>query len=143
MLTIQFVPYHEIENLSSTKRIKKLLELAKQDKIVLLEGRLKREEEADLIKKTMKEISPRFKGIELAVLYPEKDDEDALLKKAKKEVVNLLLGDRQGVTILGPATIVKEIKKDPHKIELLTKESRRLGKKKRIYKRKNRRKKRR
>ena len=84
MLTIQFVPYHEIENLSSAKRIRKLLELVKQDKIVLLEGRLKREEETDLIKKTMREIGPRFKGIELAVMYPEKEDEDALLKRAKK-----------------------------------------------------------
>jgi len=130
MLTIQFVPYHEIEKLSSAKRVKKLLELAKQDKIILLEGRLKREEETDLIKKTMEEISPRFKGIELAVLYPEKED-DALLKKAKKEMINLLLGDRQGITILGPATILKEIKKDPNKIELLTRESRRLIKKKR------------
>ncbi|OGM01617.1 hypothetical protein A3K72_01555 [Candidatus Woesearchaeota archaeon RBG_13_36_6] len=129
MLTIQFVPYHEIENLSSGKRIRKLLELAKEDKIVLLEGRLKREEETDLIKKTMEEIGPNFKGIELAVLYPEKEVDDAFIKKAKKEVINLLMGDRQGITVLGPATIIKDIKKDPHKIELLTKESRRLSKK--------------
>ena len=40
----------------------------------------------------------------------------------------MLLGDRQGLTVIGPATIVKEIKKDPNKIELLTKEGK--GKKK-------------
>jgi len=34
--------------------------------------------------------------------------------------INLLLGDRNGITIIGPASIVKEIKKDPNKIELLT-----------------------
>ena len=141
MLTIQFVPYHEIENLSSGKRVRKLLELAKQEKIVLLEGRLKREEEADLIKKTMEEIGPRFKGIELAVLYPEKEVDDAFIKKAKKEVINLLMGDRQGITILGPATIIKDIKKDPNKIELLTRESRRLSN--RRSRNKNKRKKRR
>ena len=32
----------------------------------------------------------------------------------------LLLGNRQGLTIIGPATIIKEIKKNPNKIELLT-----------------------
>jgi hypothetical protein len=31
------------------------------------------------------------------------------------------LGERQGLTIIGPASIVKEIKKDPNKIQLLTK----------------------
>lgn len=124
MLTIQFVPYHEIENLSSGRRIRKLLDLVKQDKIVLLEGRLTREEEAELITKTMEQIGPKFKGIELAVVYPEKDEDADIFNKAKKEMINLLMGDRQGITILGPATIIKEIRKDPNKIELLTKETR-------------------
>lgn len=128
MLTLQFVPYSEIEGLSSNKRIKKLLNVAKQDKIVLLEGRLKSEEEADLIRRTMEEIGPRFKGIELAVIYPNQKDDDDFLRKAKKEFINLLMGDRQGITIIGPATVVKEIKKDPNKIELLTKESRKRSK---------------
>ena len=44
MLTLQFVPYGEIENLSSKNRIEKLLDIVKQDKIVLLQGRLKPEE---------------------------------------------------------------------------------------------------
>ena len=34
----------------------------------------------------------------------------------------MMLGDRQGLTIIGPATIVSEIKKNPDKIELYTKE---------------------
>lgn len=129
MLTLQFIPYSEIEGLSSSKRIKKLLNVAKQDKIVLLEGRLKREEEVDLIRKTMEEIGPKFKGIELAVVYPNRNDDDDFFKKAKKEFINLMMGDRQGITIIGPATIIKEIKKDPHKIEILTKETRRKTKK--------------
>ena len=131
MLTIQFVPYSEIEKLSSGRRIKKLLDLAKQERIVLLEGRLKREEEAELIQKTMEEIGPKFKGIELAVIYPEKEEDTDIIKKARKEVINLLMGDRQGITILGPATIVKEIKKDPNKIQLLTKETKEKRKPKR------------
>lgn len=129
MLTLQFIPYSEIEGLSSSKRIKKLLNVAKQDKIVLLEGRLKREEEVDLIRRTMEEIGPKFKGIELAVVYPNRNDDDDFFKKAKKEFINLMMGDRQGITIIGPATIIKEIKKDPYKIEIFTKETRRKTKK--------------
>jgi len=32
----------------------------------------------------------------------------------------LLLGNRSGLTIIGPANVVKEIKQDPDKIQLFT-----------------------
>ncbi|MBW2997836.1 DUF2073 domain-containing protein [Candidatus Woesearchaeota archaeon] len=118
-LTLQFVPYIEIENLSSLGRIRKLLNSVKEDKIVLLEGRLKKEEETELIKTTMEEINAEFKGIELAVIYPESQN-FAFFKKMKQQFINALLGDRQGLTIIGPASVVKEIKKDPNKIQLFT-----------------------
>lgn len=119
MLTLQFVPYSSIEGLSSIGRIKKLLKIAKENKIVLLEGRLKKEEEAELIKTTMEEINEEFKGIELEVIYPQIED-SAFLKRVKGKVINMLLGNRQGLTIIGPASVVKEIKKDPNKIQLFT-----------------------
>src|SRR3989338_7184314 len=68
VLTLEVVPYAEIEHLSSIGRIRKLLNIAKENKIVLLQGRLRREEEAELIKVTMEEINKEFKGIELAVI---------------------------------------------------------------------------
>ena len=111
MLTLQFVPYSEIEALSSIGRIRKLLTIAKEGKIVLLQGRLTRTEEAELIKTTMEEINKDFKGIELSVIYPEEKSND-FFRKVKSNFVNMLLGDRQGLTIIGPANIVKEIKKD-------------------------------
>ena len=129
MLTLQFVPYAEIEALSSVGRIRKLLNIAKENKIVLLEGRLKKEEEKELIKATMEEINEDFKGIELAVIEPQSKS-SAGLGKWKKDFVDFLLGDRVGLTIVGPASIVKEIKKDPTKIELLTKETKLKKKKK-------------
>lgn len=121
-LTLQFVPYNDIVDLGSARRVKKLIDLVKENKIVLLEGRLKKEEETDLIEIAMEEINNRFKGIELAVIDPEKKEE-GFFKGFKSGVVNLLLGDRQGFTVIGPATIIKEIKKDPNKIELFTKET--------------------
>jgi len=120
-LVLQFVPYSEIEGLGPARRVNKLLDMAKQNKIVLLEGRLKKEEEKDLIEITMEEINNQFKGIELAVINPKPKDE-GFLKNMRGAFINKLLGDRIGFTIIGPATIVKQIKKDPDKIELFTKD---------------------
>lgn len=120
MLTLQFVPYSEIESLSAIGRIRKLLNIAKQGKIVVLQGRLRREEEAELIKTTMEEINKDFAGIELAVLYPStKKNSLTPVKLLKQEVVNFLVGDRLGMTIIGPANLVKDIRRDPDKIQLM------------------------
>jgi hypothetical protein len=121
MLTLQFVPYIDIAALDSEHRLKKLLDIVKEDKIILLEGRLKEQEEAELIKKTMESIDEKFTGIELGVVYPEGKDK-GLYKTIQRIMVRWLLGDRVGFTIIGPANIIKEIKKDPDKIQLFTKE---------------------
>ncbi len=124
MVTIQFVPYTDIENLSGLGRIRKLLNIAKTNKIVLLQGRLRKEEEVELIKTTMEEIDKKFKGIELAVINPSQTAKDDL-QKFKYGFLNMFFGETQGLTIIGPSSIVKNIKKDPNKIELLTKEVKR------------------
>jgi hypothetical protein len=120
MLTLQYIPYSQVENLDSNKKISKLIGIVKQDNIIFMEGRLTKEEETELIKKTMEEISAKFKGIEIATVYPEQKDVAGL----KRIFTNFLLGNRQGMTIIGPATIVKQIKKNPEKIQLFTQESR-------------------
>ncbi len=126
MLTLQLVPYSEIESLSSVGRIRKLLNMVKEEKIVLLQGRLKKDEEAELIKTTMEEINREFKGIEISVIYPnQKKNGQTLFTDVKQNVVNFLLGDRNGLTVIGPASIVKEIKKHPDKIQLFTSDSKR------------------
>ncbi len=122
MVTFQFIPYHEIENLSPAKRINKLLNIVKEEKIVLMEGRLRKEEEADLIEITMEEISPKFRGIELSVVYPNKDKQD-FSQKVKGAFANILLGNRTGMTIVGPASIVKKIEQNPDKVELFTQDN--------------------
>jgi hypothetical protein len=127
MVTLQFIPYTEIEELSSVGRIRKLLNIAKQNKIVLLQGKLRKDEETELIKATMEEINKEFKGIELAVINPQ-EAEITGFQKVKNDFVSLLLGDRSGLTIVGPANVVKAIKKDPNKIELYTRDKRAKGK---------------
>ena len=59
-----------------------------------------------------------FKGIELAVISG--NGKNGFFGKMKDGIVKALSGgDLGAITIIGPATIVKEIKRNPKKIELL------------------------
>lgn len=120
-ITLQFVPYGEIAYLSSYQRVKRLLDLATEDKILLIQGKLEPEEEADLIQETMKQISrkSKFKGIELATFAP-KSKSLPFMQSIRENIARTLIGgDRDVFTIIGPATLVREIKKDPTKLQLL------------------------
>jgi hypothetical protein len=119
-LSIQFLPYSEIKELDSNERIKKILGIILGNNILILQGRLLPEEETRLIGDTMVMIGhlKNFKGIELAVISG--NEEQGFFKKMGKGIANALMGgDLGAVTIIGPATIVKDIKKNPKKIELL------------------------
>ncbi|MEK6903884.1 MAG: DUF2073 domain-containing protein [Nanoarchaeota archaeon] len=118
-LTLQFVPYGEIEHLNTSERIDKLLGIVKEERVVLMQGRLHPEEETKLIQQTMEEIHEGFKGVEICTIFPEERNLQ-ILKRIKKEMMKALVGNRDGITIIGPASIVKEIKRDPNKIMLLT-----------------------
>ncbi len=125
MLTLQYIPHAEILELTSNERIRKLLRIVKENKIVLMEGRLTPNEETRLIEETMEQIDKKFKGIEICTVYPNRKNSKPILSKIKEEFFNLLLGNKQGLTIIGPATIVKEIRKNPNKIELFINNRRR------------------
>jgi hypothetical protein len=117
--SIQFLPYSEIRDLNSDERIKKILEIVLGNNILFLQGRLKSEEETRLIGDTMAMIGhvKEFKGIELAVI--SNNGEEGFMSRFRKSLVNFLIkGDLGAVTIIGPATVVKEIKRNPKKIEL-------------------------
>ena len=119
MLTLHFIPYHEMESLDTENKINKILSIAKTNKIVLVEGKLRPEEEASLIQKTMQAIDKKFKGVEICgVDYRKKNEQ--FLDILKTGLAKMLLGNRNGFTIVGPAPIVREIRRDPNKIELLT-----------------------
>ena len=119
-LTIQFLPYAEIEKLTSTARIKKLLEIILKNKIIILQGRLKPEEETRLIEDTLVLVGQikGFKGIELAVISPNQN-ERSVFNKLKHGIATALVGQMDAITIVGPASVIKEMKKDPKKLEIL------------------------
>ncbi len=119
-VTIQFIPFGELAYLTSFKRIKKLIEMVSEDKILLIQGKLAPWEEADLIEETMKKIgkSSKFKGIELVSFIPETKGL-TFFQSFKEKIATSLVGNRESMTVIGPATVVREIKKDPTKIQLL------------------------
>jgi len=130
MLTLQFIPFNEIEHLSSERRINKLLSSVKKNNVVVMQGKLKPQEEAELIQRTMEEVSKDFKGIELCTISQDRRRKRKREENLKEKLVKWLVGDREGMTIIGPANVVKEIKKNPDKIELLTHNLKRTRRKK-------------
>jgi len=119
-LTIQFLPYAEIELLDSSQRIKKLLQIILKDKVIIIQGRLRPEEETRLIEDTMALVGTikGFKGIELAVISPNPEDR-TLVNKMKHGLAHMLVGQTDALTVIGPASVIREMKKDPSKLEIM------------------------
>lgn len=119
-LSLQVIPFAEIEKLSISERVKKILDLVLGNRIVILHGRLRAEEEARLIEDTMAMVDHirGFKGIELAVIEPNMKNR-GIIDKMKYSLAKSLVGDSAALTVIGPSSIVKEIRRDPKKIELL------------------------
>ena len=81
-------------------------------------------EESELIKATMEQIDRKFKGIEIcSVDYQVRSEH--FFDYMKRSIAHILLNKNAGVTVIGPASVVKEIRKDPNKIELFTKDKKR------------------
>lgn len=118
-LTLSFMSYSQIEKLNSTARIKKILDIVLKNRIVILQGKLKPEEETSLITSTMALVGriKNFKGVELAVITG--NNNSGFFSKMREGIAKGLVGDRAALTIIGPASVVKDIKRDPSKIELM------------------------
>lgn len=119
-LSLQIIPYSEIENLGISERVKKILALILAGKIIIIQGKLRAEEEARLIEDTMAMVDhiKNFKGIELAVIEPDTRDKSFVVK-LKYNIAKYLVAGSTALTLIGPCSIVKEIKKDPKKLELM------------------------
>ncbi|MEM3091296.1 MAG: DUF2073 domain-containing protein [Candidatus Pacearchaeota archaeon] len=120
--SINFLPYSEIRDLNSGERIKKILDIVLKNNILIIQGKLLPEEESRLIEDTMAMIGhiKNFKGIELAIIGDNTNH--GILSNIRKNLLNVIAGgDIGALTIVGPATIIKEIKRNPRKIELLLK----------------------
>ncbi len=119
-LSLHVIPFSEVKDMGISERVKKILNLILGNKIVILHGRLRAEEEARLIEDTMAMVDhvKNFKGIELAVIEPDMKNE-SMFGKMKYSIAKSLVGDSSAITLIGPASVVKEIRRDPKKLELM------------------------
>ncbi len=107
---------------SAEERVNMILERIKNKKIIVLNARFDPRDEAALIKKTMESISKTFTGVEIASLSSsELLGDNSFFSRIKESVVNLLTGGRSGITVIGPARIVRQIKREPDRISLYLK----------------------
>ena len=115
---LQVLSYKLIENLSSSAKITKILDLVKLGDVVMFEGRLSSEEELDLTTKALQSVSGKFTGVEIAFLG---STGTGLLEKLKHNIVKVVSGRSLGITVIGPSKIIQEIKMDPNNLEILLK----------------------
>ena len=116
MLTIQYLPHEKIAALSSPDRVQMILSLLKSGKIVIIDGRLSGSDEALLIRETMSSIDEEFNGVEIGVMRD--NIEKNWISKIKHNIANALIVDRSGITFIGPARIISELRSHPENIEL-------------------------
>jgi hypothetical protein len=121
-LTIHFMPYSEIAREDPIGRVKKIMGIILDRKIIILQGKLSSEEEAKLIENSMMLIGniEGFQGIEIATISGE-NEHQGLFDRIRHNIARILVGEQDAITIIGPASVVKEITKDPKKIELMLK----------------------
>jgi hypothetical protein len=119
-LTIHFMPYSEIAKEDTIGRIKKLMGLVLDNKIIILQGKLRPDEEVRLIENSMTLIGniEGFQGIEIAGISGD-NEYRGLFQKVRHNIARILIGEQDAITIIGPASVVKEITRDPKKIELM------------------------
>jgi hypothetical protein len=118
-MSLHIMPFSEIKELSIPARVKKILNLVLGNKVVILQGRLRAEEEIRLIEDTMAMVDhiKDFRGIELSVIDPH-SEQTSLMFKFRKNLARRLMGADNSLTVIGPAAIVKQIKQDPKKLEV-------------------------
>ncbi|MFA5060933.1 MAG: DUF2073 domain-containing protein [Candidatus Pacearchaeota archaeon] len=119
-LTIHFMPYSEISKEDTIGRIKKIMGIILDNKIIILQGKLRPEEEVRLIENSMTLIGniAGFQGIEIAGISGDNENR-GLFDNIRRNIARILIGEQDAITIIGPASVVKEITRDPKKIELM------------------------
>ena len=108
-ISFNLVSRHKLNELTSSEKLKFILKEVKKGKILVLEHGLTPFEQANLIEKTMKEIEEdTFIGVEMEGLG---EDRPTFFQK--------LFGysRKPRVTLIGPANLLKTIKKDNDMIQ--------------------------
>ncbi len=108
-LKMDFISSAVLKSQSSIEKISMIMEKVKKGEILVIEGGLEPAEEAELIETTMREIDVEsFVGIDI---YTLEKDEASFFGLSKKKTV--------GITIIGPANIMKQVKRKSNFISMV------------------------
>lgn len=131
-LKMDFVSSVILNGRSGKKKINFILKKVKDGSILVTDGVLKPEEEMDLIKETMRRVDDGFPGIEVCSLKKQTKGLRSFFERlsdgrerfgsfmfskitGKPSKTNL----KTGMTLIGPARIIKKIKKNPDSFSVL------------------------
>jgi len=125
-LKMDFVSSVALDGKTGEKKINFILGKVKDGSILVVDGVLTPNEEMDLIKETMRRVDDGFPGIEVCSLKKQlkgwKQFFDTLSNGTEKLSNSIWVGLtgkpkkmklKTGITLIGPAKIIKNIKKNP------------------------------
>lgn len=108
-LKMDFLSSSALNAHTSMEKISMIVERVKNGDLVVIEGGLAPEEEAELIETTMREIDvENFMGIDI---YTLEKDQSSFFGLSRKKTV--------GITIIGPANVMKEVKKKSNFLSMI------------------------
>lgn len=108
-LKMDFLSSDALITQSSIEKVSMIVSRVKGGDLVIIEGGLTPGEEAELIETTMREIDiENFVGIDI---YTLEKDKKSLFGFSKKKTV--------GLTIIGPANIMKEVKRKSNFLSMI------------------------
>ena len=100
-LKMDFVSSEALKNSTNMEKISMIVDKVKEGDLLVIEGGLTPSEEAELIETTMREIDiENFVGIDI---YTLEKDKSSFFGLSKKKTI--------GITIIGPANVMKTVKK--------------------------------
>lgn len=108
-LKMDFLSSTALTNRTSLEKISMIVERVKNGDLVVIEGGLTPEEEAELIETTMREIDvENFMGIDI---YTLEKDKSSFFGLSRKKTV--------GITIIGPANVMKAVKRKSNFLSMI------------------------
>jgi hypothetical protein len=131
-IKMDFISSSMLNGKTGKKKINFILSKVKDGSILVMNGVLKPDEEMDLIKETMRRVDDGFPGIEVCSLKKQakgwKQFFDALSERSERMQDYIWRGItgkpmnkdlKTGLTLVGPARIIKGIKKNPNSFSVL------------------------
>jgi len=126
-LKMDFISSGKLNGKAGNKRVDYILGKVKDGSILVMDGVMKPEEEMNLIKETMRRVDDGFPGIEVCSLKKELKGLKLVfdrLSDGKERFWNWITRKEQselktGITLIGPAKLIKKIKKNPDSFSVL------------------------